>query len=78
VRDEDVSNERQRHIGQHKLTRDAVAAVNHIRRVVGDDDLRRRGTDFSRPWTASGPEENEPGAITLNADGSGARRSRTS
>src|SRR5690349_11570630 len=73
VRDEDVTNARQRHIRKHKLPRDAVAAVNHIRGVVRDDDLRRRGTFPARTGTASRPEENESGTRTLSTDGSGTR-----
>jgi hypothetical protein len=77
MRNKDVTDDRQRHIGKHKLPRDAVAAVNHIRGVVRDDDLRRRGTDFSRPRTTSRPEENEPGTSALSTERSGTRRCST-
>lgn len=77
MRNEDVTDDRQRYIGKHKLPRNAVAAVNHIRGVVRDDDLRRRGTDFSRPRTTARSEKNESGTSTLSTERSGTRRCST-
>ena len=76
--DEDVTDDRQWHIGKHQLPRDAVAAINHVRGVVRDDNLRGPGTDFSRPRTTTCPEENESGTSTLSREGSGTRRASTS
>jgi len=58
VRDEDVTNHRQRHSGKHKLSCDAVAAIDHVRGVVRDDHLRSGGTRLARPGTASRSKEN--------------------
>ena len=72
MRDEDVTNHRERHTGKHELSCDAVTAINHIRRIVRDDHLRRRGTRLARSWTTSRPEEDES-RTTLNIDGSTTR-----
>jgi len=69
MRDENVTNDRERHPGKHELSCDAVTAINHVRGVVGDDDLRCGGTRLARPGTASRSKQNEPGSITLNFDG---------
>ena len=39
MREEDVAQRRERHVGEDKLTRDPVAAVDHVRNTVHDDDL---------------------------------------
>jgi hypothetical protein len=59
VRQKDVAQRRQWHIGKHKLTGHAVAAVDHIRGVVSDNDLGRRRTRLARPWSTTSPEEDQ-------------------
>jgi len=66
VGDEDMTNDRQRHSGKHKLPCDAVTAIDHVRRVARDDHLRGGGTRPARPGTASRTKQNEPGSTTLN------------
>jgi hypothetical protein len=69
VRDEDMTEGRQRYSCEDKLSRNTVAAINDIRNAVTDDDLGRRGTRFSRPRPASSAEENEPRRPTLSSTG---------
>jgi hypothetical protein len=55
VRQEDVAQGGQGHVGEYKLPGYAVAAVDDIRSVIADNDLRGRRTRFprSRPATRS-------------------------
>lgn len=59
VRQEDVAQRRQWHIGENKLTSHTVAAVDHIRGVVFDNDLGRCRTRLARPWSTTRPEEDQ-------------------
>jgi hypothetical protein len=59
VRDENVPQRRQRDVGQHKLTRDAIPAIDHIGAIVADDHLRRCGACLPRTRSAAGAEQDE-------------------
>src|SRR6266478_4473103 len=65
VRDENVSQVRQRNTGEHQLARDAIAAIDHVRTVVRDDDLSGRRADLSRPGATTRAEQDEPGLAVL-------------
>src|SRR5438874_342255 len=69
VRNEDVPELGQGHSGEDELARHAIAAVDDIRRVIGNDYLSRGRARLPRPWSAARPEEDQasPGALPLAA-----------
>src|SRR4051812_7207835 len=88
MRHEQVAQRGQWHIRKDKLTGHAVAAVDDIRGVVADDDLRRCGTCLPRAWAATSPEQDDSCLDGLASDsiwlrerghqGRGSRQKRTS
>ena len=76
MRDEDVTQRRERHSGQHQLTCNAVAAVDHVRGVVADDHLRRGRPRPLRPRSSCRSEENQPRDPRLRGRGSISHRAR--
>lgn len=65
VGDEDMPESGERHVGEHELASDAVAAINDVRRPIRDDDLGRPRARLPRPRPSAGSEEDEPGLRTL-------------
>ena len=65
VCEEDVPELRQRYVGEHKLTGDAVAAIDHVRCVVDKYDLSRRRGRLSWPWSAARTEEDQLHLVAL-------------
>jgi hypothetical protein len=59
VGDENVPEGRQRHAGEGKLSRDAIAAIDHVRHVPRDDHLSGCGARPARPRSTACAEENE-------------------
>jgi hypothetical protein len=56
VRQEDVAQGGQGHVGEYELSGYAVAAIDDIRSVIADNDLRGRRTRFPRPRPATRSE----------------------
>ena len=65
VRDEDVTQRRQRYTGKRELSRHAVTAIDDVSHVVADDHLRRARARLPGPRTSSGSKENELRARAL-------------
>jgi hypothetical protein len=65
VRQEDVTQSGQGHVGEDELSRDAIAAIDDIRSVVADDHLGGRRAALSWARAAAGPQENESGPCGL-------------
>jgi hypothetical protein len=59
MRDEDVAKGGQRHPGEGQLTGHAIAAIDHVGGVVGDDHLRRRGAGLARTRTAARAQQDQ-------------------
>ena len=59
--DEDVPDGRERHTRQHELTRDSVAAIHNVRRIIGNDDLSRRRSGRTWPRPTGGSKEDQLG-----------------
>ncbi len=57
--DEDVAERAQRHFGECELARHAVAAINNVGNIVGDDHLRRWESALSRARAAARAEQDE-------------------
>jgi hypothetical protein len=67
VRDEDVTQHRQRHASEGKLTGHTITAVDHVRGAIADDHLSRPRGRLPRTRTASGAEKNQLGGAILNS-----------
>ena len=65
VRQKDVPQLRQRNTCQHELARDAVTAIDYVRRIVHYDHLGRRRTCLSRSRAAAGAKQDQPALVAL-------------
>jgi hypothetical protein len=74
VRQEDVTQSGQGHVGEDELSRDAVAAIDDIGCVVADDDLGGPRTRLPRSRSAAGPEKDQPALCGLRLAGARAAR----
>jgi hypothetical protein len=62
VGDEDVAERPERNVGPHELSRYPIAAVDDIRRIADEDDLRRAGGGLVRTRPTCGSEQDQPSA----------------
>jgi hypothetical protein len=69
VRQENVTHCTKRDIGEHQLSCNAVAAIDDIRGVVADDDLRGRRTRLPWPRSAACSEKDQSGRRGLRFTG---------
>jgi hypothetical protein len=61
VCNKDVTNAEQRNPGESQLTGNTVATVNYVRIITDEYHLSWGGPLLSRPGSARGPQENQPG-----------------
>jgi hypothetical protein len=59
VSEEDMAKSGQSHSGLIQLCRNSVTAINDIRHVVDQNDLRRGMPAPSRPWSTASPQQDE-------------------